>query len=810
MKPTKPPAALTPDQLYRHCRAADLPFDTTAELADRAPVLLQERALEALRFGIDMRHSGFNLFALGPPGAGRHGMISRFLTERAKDEAAPDSWCYANNFAEPTKPVALRLPHGRGEQLRDNMKQLIKELQTTIPAMFESEDYRSRVDKIDAEFNEVQKKAFLDLAQESEKLSIALLRTPEGFSFGAEKDGEVLNEEQFERLTPEEKERFAHDIAALQKKLEKLLQQVLDWRKQHRDRLRQLNREVTIFAVGNLVEDIVGRYSQFPDVVAYLEAMKQDVIENAQIFRKADAGAAQGEELPPLRRYQINVLVDGATAGGAPVVVEDNPSFQNLFGRVEHIARFGNLITDFLLIRPGALHRANGGYLMLDVHKLLSLPFAWEGLKRALTTRELRTESIMQMVGMTSTVSLEPRPIPLDVKVILFGERIYYYLLQMYDPDFSKLFKVAADFEDDIERSDPVQLDYARMVADVAREHQLLPLERAAVARVIEQAARDAGDAERLSLHMQGLSDLLHAADYWAHATHSRIISADHVQQAIDAKIRRSDRIQRRLFDEILHGTIMIDSDGDRVGQVNGLSVLQVGDYAFGQPTRITATTRLGDGEVIDIQREVALGGAIHSKGVLILASFLATRYSARQPLSLNASLVFEQTYGHIEGDSASMAELCALLSSLAEVPIRQSLAITGSVNQYGQAQAIGGVNEKIEGFFDLCCARGLTGRQGAIIPATNVRHLMLRADVVAAVAAGQFHVYAVENVDQAIELLTGIPAGHADTVGDFAPDSVNHRVRARLAELLQIRLAVPVAGRKRRRPHPHQSPEQE
>ena len=802
MKTALPVPPLPAEKLYRACDTAGFTFETSEEMAALPAMQVQSRAIEAVELGVGMRHTGFNLFVLGTPGSGRHGMISSFLRQLALTEAPPASWCYANNFIDPTKPIALCLAHGRGEQLCDDMQSLVKELLTSIPAMFEGEDYRSRVDQLDAEFNELQKSAFIDLAKEAESQSVALMRTPEGFSFAAEKNGEVLTEGQYDALSEDEKAAYTAKIAALQKKLEKLLLQVLEWRKAHRDRLRHLNREVTIFAVGSLVEDIVDRYRPFPDVVAYLEAVKQDVIENAHIFRKMEGAAAHGDELPPLRRYQINVLIDGAAEDGAPVVMEDNPTFQNLFGRVEHIARFGNLITDFLLIRPGSLHRANGGYLMVDIHQLLSVPFAWEGLKRALTRQELRIESLLQTYGMVSTVSLEPQPIPLDVKVILFGERIYYYLLQLYDPDFGKLFKIAADFEDDVARNENSQQDYARLVAGMVRDRQLLPFGREAIARVIEQGARDAGDAERLSLHMQRLSDLLHEADYRARMEKAAVVAAAHVQQAIDAKIRRADRVKRRLFEEILRGTVMIDSSGSRVGQVNGLSVLEIGDYAFGLPTRITATTRLGDGEVIDIQREVALGGAIHAKGVLILSSFLAARYAARRPLSLNASLVFEQTYAHIDGDSASMAELCALLSSLSGAPIRQSLAITGSVNQNGEAQAIGGVNEKIEGYFDLCAARGLTGEQGVIIPAANAAQLMLRADVVAAAAAGTFHVYAVNNVDQAIEILTGLPAGQPDAVGDFAPSSINYRVRARLAEFLQIRVSIPVTAAKKRRRH--------
>lgn len=450
-----------------------------------------------------------------------------------------------------------------------------------------------------------------------------------------------------------------------------------------------------------------------------------------------------------------------------------------------------------------------------DIHKVLAQPFAWEGLKQALTTGEIRIESIGQIYGIISTVSLEPQPIPLKIKVILFGERDYYYLLQAYDPDFAKLFKIGADFEDDVVRNHSNQQDYAQLIAAMVQEQKLLPFERDAVARIIDFSARDAGDAERLSLNLLRLSDLLSEAEYCGTSTAAKsdavnigqsnvagTVSSANVQQAIDARIGRSDRIRRRLHEEILCGTILIDSDGSRIGQVNALSVMEVGDYLFAQPTRITATTRLGSGEVIDIQREVAMGGAVHSKGVLILSSFLAARYCARQPLCLQATLVFEQTYASIDGDSASLAELCVLLSALADVPILQSLAVTGSINQNGQVQAIGAVNEKIEGFFDLCAARGLSGRQGVLIPGSNAKHLMLRADVVAASKEGKFSIYAVDTVDQAIEVLSGHVAGDADAVGNFPPDSVNFRVRRKLTELFQIRastILVPV-GRQQRK----------
>jgi lon-related putative ATP-dependent protease len=497
-----------------------------------------------------------------------------------------------------------------------------------------------------------------------------------------------------------------------------------------------------------------------------------------------------------VRRYQVNVIVDHSGATGAPVIYEDHPTAQNLVGRIEHMAQMGALITDFNLIKAGALHRANGGYLILEARKVLLQPFAWEELKRALSSEEIRVEVLGQTLSLISTVSLEPEPIPLDVKVVLLGERLLYYTLSQLDPDFAELFKVAADFEDQMDRTSENHLLYARMIATMVRQEGLRPFDRQAVARVIEQSARIAGDAERLSTHVQSIADLLREADYWAGEAQRGVVSAADVQRAIDAQIYRSDRVRERLQEEIQRGTILIDSQGAKVGQVNGLSVITLGQFAFGRPSRITARVRLGRGEVVDIEREVALGGPIHSKGVLILSSYLGARYAMDRPLSLSASLVFEQSYSGVEGDSASSAELYALLSALADLPIKQGLAVTGSVNQYGQVQAIGGVNEKIEGFFDVCRAQGLTGEQGVLIPASNVKHLMLRPDVVAAVAAGQFRVYAVETIDQGIEVLTGVPAGERDAQGEFPAGSVNQRVEARLIALSEKRLAFGVPER--------------
>ena len=782
---------LEAQQLHHSCDPEQFGFRTTAELEDLTEIIGQARAMDALHFGAGIRHEGYNLFVLGPSGIGKSSMVQQFLKRKAKEEHEPDDWCYLNNFTQPHKPQALRLPSGRGEKLRQRMEKLVDYLRSAIPALFEGDDYRAKAGAIQEEFSKREKQAFKELGEDAGKQEIVLLRTPDGFAFAPTRNHEVIPPEEYDKLPDEEKKRVESAIIVLQERLEKILRQIPQWRKELHERVKQLDRETTLSAVEHSVNELKEGYADIAEVLKYLDLVQQDMVDNADDFRKQHETVSLGGVTmvthQGFHRYQVNALVTNGKESGAPIVSEDNPTYSNLVGRVEHIAQLGALVTDFTLIKPGALHRANGGYLLLDIRKVLVQPFAWEALKRALQTREIRIESLGQMYSLVSTVSLEPEPIPLDTKVVLFGDRIFYYLLQQYDPEFGELFKVAADFEERIERNTDTHQLYARLVATLARKETLLPFDRGAVARVIEYSARLVGDAERLSTHMRSVADLLREADYWAREAGHGTVQATDVQRAIDAQIRRQDRLRDRLYEAILRDTLMIATQGEVTGQINGLSVIGLGDFMFAQPTRITATTRLGDGELINIEREVKLSGAIHSKGVLILSSFLAARYARNQPLALSASLVFEQSYGLVEGDSASMAELCALLSDLANAPIKQSLAITGSVNQFGQAQAIGAVNEKIEGFFDICAARGLTGEQGVLIPAANIKHLMLRRDVVAAAEAGQFNIYAVENVDQAISILTGLPAGEADTSGCYPEGSVNCKVAARLVELTEI-----------------------
>jgi lon-related putative ATP-dependent protease len=792
--------------LYQRCDPMQFSFETTADLEDLTGVIGQARAVEAVRFGIGISHEGYNLFALGPEGTGKYAVVRRYLERQAADRPPPSDWCYVNNFVEAYKPRALRLPAGGGSRLRRDMERLVEELRTAIPATFESENYRRRRQDIEEEFRERQDRVLTELQRRAQERGLALIRTPMGLAFAPTRGGEVISPEEFQKLPPPEQERAQADVSALQEELQKSLSQMPQWDRERRAKVKELNQEVGMFAVGHLIEELRRTYLDLPAVLAYLTSVQQDVIDNLDEFlgipdTPPSAPAEASPPRPPVtasffRRYRVNVVVDHSGATGAPVIYEDHPAVQNLVGRIEHMAQMGTLVTDFNLIKAGALYRANGGYLILDARKVLLQPFAWEELKRALRSREIRIEVLGQTLSLVSTVSLEPEPIPLNVKVILLGERMLYYTLYQADPDFGELFKVAADFEDQMDRTSDNHLLYARMIGTIARQEGIRPLDRAAVARVIEQSARLAGDADKLSTHVHSVADLLREADYWAGEAQHPVIDATDVQHAIDAQIRRLDRVRERIQEEIQRGTILIDTQGTAVGQVNGLSVLSMGQFAFGRPSRITARVRLGRGEVVDIEREVALGGPIHSKGVLILSAYLGARYASDRPLSLSASLVFEQSYSGVEGDSASSAELYALLSALADLPVKQGLAVTGSVNQRGQVQAIGGVNEKIEGFFDICRAQGLTGEQGVLIPASNVKHLMLRHDVVAAVAAKQFQVYAVETIDQGIELLTGVPAGEPDDTGEFPAGSVNQRVEARLIALAEKRLAFGVPER--------------
>ena len=786
--------SLSAEALRPRCDPASFSFSSTADLEPLGDFFGQTRARDALDFGIAICRPGYNLFVVGPTGVGKQHLAGRFVRERAEQATTPSDWCYVNNFADWRKPRALELPAGEGAVFATHVEELLEDIATALVSVFESEEYRNRAEAIQQSLNEKQEQATERLNDQAREKGLSLVRTPGGITLAPSREGRTLGLKEFERLPQEERKRIQQDIEALQETMRQTFREAPLWHKQTRRKIDELNEEMARNAIEPLLRALRERYRPVEPVIVYLADLERDVIANFQHFLPGQESMnpmavmlgrqEAGEDLPFTARYAVNVLINHAQDAGAPVLYEDHPSYSRLLGRVEHRAVQGTLVTDFTMIRAGALHSANGGYLMLDAVKVLTQPFAWEALKRALKGEEIKIESLGETLGLVSTAALEPEPIPLDVKVILLGEPLTYYLISQLDPEFADLFKVQVEFDDRLQRDRSSEQLYARMIASLVQEQQLPPFDRNGVARVIDHAVRLVDDNERLGTNLRAIADLLSESAFWAKRREADQVTADDVQRAIDTRLHRAARIRDRIHEEIHRGTIMIDTEGEQVGQVNALSVLTLGDFSFGRPSRVTARVRLGKGQVVDIDREVELGGPLHSKGVLILSHYLAAHYAQEVPLSLSASLVFEQSYSGVDGDSASCAELCALLSALADAPIRQCLAITGAINQNGLVQAIGGVNDKIEGFFDVCSAEGLTGDQGVVIPRANVRHLMLREDVVEAVAAGRFAVYAVSNVAEAIELLTGTPAGDRSIVdGEFPEGTINYCVENKMRE---------------------------
>ena len=787
-----PVPPLSPDKLYSQCQFDEHPFNSSTELEQLTQSVGQSRAMEAIEFAVGMEHEGYNLFALGSTGLGKNQVVTREIKNHAQQGTPPSDWCYVNNFKQPDKPKVLELPAGMGHKLCYDMEQLLEDLRNLIPAAFNSDEYRTRAQEINEELKDKKEETFSQLDQQAKEQDIALLRTPAGYTLAPIKNDEILSPDEFDKLPKNEQDKIEKAVDDLREKLKELIRQVPIWQKEVRQRIKDLDRETTEVTVAQLIAALTENYQNIEAVQSYIQSVKEDIIKNADVFRAAEEELISNPALAAARHenfaaYKVNLLVDNSDTKGAPVVYEDSPGYMNLVGRVEHQAQFGTLITNFTLIKPGALHKANGGYLILDARKVLLSSFAWEALKRSLRSHEIRVEPLDKMLSLTSTISLEPEPIPLQLKLVLVGDRLLYYLLKEYDPEFARLFKVAADFSETLPRTPENTVLYARLLASLIAEENLQAFSRDALARVIEQCSRNAEDTEKLSLHMGKLIDLMREADYWSRKGDNTLVQAEHVQQAIDTQIYRMSQYQELAQESIERDIHKIDTSGRLVGQVNGLSVVQLGDHAFGRPSKISATARLGKGEVLDIEREVKLGGPIHSKAVMILSSYLSHHYARRQPLSLSASLVFEQSYGRIEGDSASVAELCALLSAICHIPLRQSLAITGSINQLGQVQAIGGVNEKIEGFFQVCKKRGLDGSHGVVIPKTNVANLMLHREVINAVTNGLFSIYAIETVDQCLELLTDMPAGVSDDTGMFTRDSFNARVQENLSEFNRL-----------------------
>jgi predicted ATP-dependent protease len=776
------------DKLYNYCNLEIFDFKSTEELEDLDEIIGQSRALKAISFGIGIKKEGYNLYAMGKLGSGKHSVVETFIKSRAKDEEQPGDWCYVNNFEDPRKPIYLKLPSSMGMQLKKDMEELIEELQTVIPSVFESEEYRVQKQIIIDKLTEEKEKFLLGLKERARKEHIAISYTQAGYTLGPMSDeGKILAKEEYQALDPKKKDQIQEKIVKFKNELENMVQDIIIQSKSQQKEIRELERNMTKKAVDNSIGELKKRYQAYDKVQVYLESVEEDIIDNSQDFlisaqnSLTSMGMNYAKQSGIFNRYHVNVLVSYKNEESAPIVYENNPTYVNLFGEIENIAQMGTLLTDFNLIKSGALHRANGGYLILDASKVIMQPFVWEGLKRMLISGEIRIESLAHSLSLMSTLTLEPEPIELNVKIVLIGSRILYYLLYNYDPEFKNIFKINADFEDDTSRNDENSLLYAKMIGMIAKDNELLPLDKEAVGRVIEYSSRMAEDSQKLSTNLGSLSDLLQEADFVAREQKMQMISKPVINLAIEEKIERSDRIKDKMYEAIERGTILIETNGYVIGQINGIAVLDLGNLSFGHPSKITALTRLGKGGVINIEREVKLSGPIHDKGMMILSAYLAAIYAKDFPLSMTATLVFEQSYGKIDGDSASCAELFTLLSSLSEVALDQSIAVTGSVNQNGQVQAVGGINEKIEGFYDICLLAKSKKRHGIIIPASNIKHLMLKEEVLKAVKKGTFNIYAIENVDEGMEILTEKISGKRDKNNRFPKGSINYLVEEKL-----------------------------
>jgi len=788
-----PPPELSAESLYRRCEPELWPADAPPD-RDGLP-LEQSRVREALSVGLGIGAPGYNLFVLGSAESQIHDAVRGLIEDEAAGEAAADDWCYVYNFETPNQPRVLRLPAGRSAALRAEMAQFVRSLHTGLVAAFESEEYQTRRQMVTEEFQKAHEEALTALREKAEAKGFAFLSTPTGFVFAPMREGTLLTPDQLQALPEAERAALEAEIQDLQEELLHILRQVPAQQRALSERIRELNRDVARYAVEDLIGELRAAYADLPAVQSHLDAVEQDVITNVEELMQ---GSEEERAVPSLlgtdhrhqvlRRYAIHPIVQHDPTQGAPVVYEDHPTPPNLTGRIDYRTQFGVLTTDFTLIQPGALHRANGGYLLLDARKLLAQPFSWEVLKRTLQAGEVTIQSPYEELGLTKTASIEPASIPLDVTVILLGERRMYYLLQALDPEFDELFRIEADADEEVDRTPETEARYAAVVEELSAGLGPRSLEPGAVTRLVEHASRRADDAEKLSTDLDTPTSLLREAHFWAGRGDDEQLTREHVEQALAARRRRAGRVREQVQEHIRRRDLLVDTEGWAVGQVNGLAVHEIGRDTFGQPRRITARVQIGGGQVLDIEREVELGGPLHSKGVLILSGFLGGRYATDRPLSLSGSLVFEQSYGGVEGDSASTAELYALLSAIAEVPLRQSLAVTGSVNQHGVVQPIGGVNEKIEGFFEVCADRGLTGEQGVLIPAANVKNLMLRADVVDAVREDAFYVYPVEHIDQGMERLTDEPMGERRDDGTYPPDTINGRIQERLHQFAEER----------------------
>ena len=794
---------LSSERIRSTCNPDLLQCKSTKDIAPLTEIIGQERAVRALKFGLGIKDRGFNIYVAGYPGTGRTTAVKNFLEETAKDKPVPPDWCYVNNFADEYTPKAIKLPPGKAKDFQKDMKAFVEDAKRALRKAFESEDYVARRENAIKQVEVRRKQLIEQLNVEAMKESFVIQSTPIGLLLVPVIKGKPVSEEELLAMSPKTQSEIQERRARLDSGLRNAMRQFLDLDRKAHEELEKLNRDIAMYAIGSLVAELTERYKGFPDVAEYLKKVQDDILENLAQFIKGPEESRQQQmpfqlpwmREPSFRKYEVNVIVDNSEVKGAPVVMASNPTYHHLFGRIEREAQFGALITDFTMIRGGFLHKANGGYLIIPVEELLINPFSYEGLKRALKSGQLNIEEIEERFGFAVTKSLKPEPIALGVKVILIGDPFLYQQLFILDKEFNELLKVKADFDTSMPRNEECVQQYAAFVCTLCQKENLKHLDKTGLAKLIEHSSRLANDQMKLSTRFAEVSDIAREANFYAAQENSEYITAEHVKKAIEEKIYRSKMIQEKIQEMIKRDFLLIDTETEKTGQVNGLSVAALGDFAFGIPSRVTVSMGLGKEGVVDIEREAKMGGPIHTKGVLILSGYLNEKFAGDKPLTLSARLVFEQNYEGVEGDSASSTELYAILSSLSGLPVKQNIAVTGSVNQKGEVQAIGGVNEKIEGFFEVCKLKGLTGKQGVMIPESNVQNLMLKEEVVEAVQAGKFHIYSVRTIDEGIEVLTGGKAGAKGEDGKFEEGTVNAKVDERFREMAKKLMEFAVAA---------------
>ena len=755
---------LLPCELAETCDEKMFSFRLTKDLEPLSSIIGQERAVNAMDFGLKINHSGYNIFITGLIGTGRTSYANLSVTRVAKTKPVPDDIIYVYNFVQPEKPMAISLPAGKGTELKKDMNKLISEIKTEIMRVLNTEEFERQIQTLVDKFQKASMAILGDLEDYAREKGFSLQKSPQGIFAIPLKEGKPMKQEEYDALSREQKDELEELNHQIQIKIDETLKKIRSMDKKARDEITELEKKTALAAMNLLFEEITVKYREFEEIIYYLKSVKEDIIKNLAVIREERRDKIQGDTTLPTKqnrtpfshRYDINIFVDNKSTKGAPVIFETNPTYYNLFGKIEGKAEFGAITTDFMMIRSGAIHRANGGYLVIQASDLLKDPYAWTALKRTLKNGESRVENIGEQYRAVPTVNIKPKTIPIDVKVILIGTPYIYDMLNMYDEDFRKFFKIKVDFDVEMDRTPENLKDYTAFVCNICKQQELLPFDSSGVARVIDYSSRLAEDKNKLSTRFNEIVEVIYEAGTWAEIEGSLQVTKDHVDKAISEKIYRSNRVEEKMFSMIECGDILVETEGSAVGQVNGLSVLDVGDYIFGQPSKITARTYLGDQGVVNIEREAKLSGHIHNKAVMIITGFLGQHYAKDMPLTISASIAFEQNYGGIEGDSASCAELIALLSSISGIPVRQDMAITGSMNQHGDIQPVGGTTYKIEGFYKACKIKGLIGTQGVVIPSQNIANLMLKPEVVEAVENGKFHIYAADKIDDAIEIMTG------------------------------------------------------